>query len=206
MLAILLLPLLAFNAGDRYLNKISLFQKASYFKQKVYAEHDWKSFYKLRESQAPVNPNNYDLHLLNAAIFFATEKMRESKGAKPLQFSPSLRNAAVVHTDQMVEKNFFDHINKATPALRAPEQRIKLFGITQVDLAENVDYNYISIESESTYIQLAEKIVDDLYDSPPHRKNMLARQYTHLGCAAIFEPVDKDGARYVKATQDFSGN
>ena len=207
LLTILIIPLFAFNAGDKFLNKITLYQKDSYFKQKVYADHNWKSFYKLPEAQSTIDPNNYDLHLLNAAVFFATDKMRESKHAKPLQFSPQLRNAAVVHTEQMVEKNFFDHFNRSTPALRSPEQRIGMFGITaSTYLAENVDYTYVLVSTNTTYIQLAEKIVEDFYDSPPHRKNMLGKEFTHLGCAAIFEPHDKEGARYVKATQDFSAN
>ena len=207
LVLILLIPLLALNSGDRFLNKIALYQKDSYFKQKVYADHDWKSFCKLPEAQAIVDPSNYDLHLLNAAVFFATDKMRESKHAKPLQFSSQLRNAAVVHTDQMVEKNFFDHFNRSTPALRSPEQRIGLFGISaSTTLAENVDYTFIEVSSNITYIQLAEKIVEDFYNSPPHRKNMLGKEFTYLGCAAIFEPHDKNGARYVKATQDFSAN
>ena len=193
---ILLFPLLAFNAGEKSLNKIELYKKESYFKQQVYTEHNWKSFETLKEPRTVVDPNNYDLHLLNAAVFFATQKMRETKRVRVLQFSPQLRNAAVVHTDQMIEKNFFDHVNRTAPALRTPEQRIGLFGIGATALAENVDYTYILVNSQSTYLQVAEKIVKDFYDSAPHRKNMLGKEFTHLGCAAIFEPTDKDGARY----------
>jgi len=203
---LLLLTIPAFNSGEKYLDKIELYQKDSYYKQKVYTEHNWKSFSQLKEVQAVVDPTNYDLHLLNAAVFFATNKMRESKGSKALQFSSQLRNAATVHTSQMIEKNFFDHFNRLTPALRSPEQRIKLFGVTSTTLAENVDYTNIPVNSNTTYLQLAEKIVKDFYDSPPHRKNMLGLEFTHLGCAAIFEAHDKQGVCYIKATQDFSAD
>jgi uncharacterized protein YkwD len=206
-LLLLLLPLFAFDAGNKYLDKIELYQKDSYYKQKVYTEHPtWKNFYQLKEAQTAIDPNNYDMHLLSAAVFYATNKMRESKHVKPLQYSPQLRDAAVVHTQQMIEKNFFDHFNKLTPALRSPDQRIKLFGITSTGEAENVDYTFILINGNTTYIQLAEKIVQNFYDSPPHRKNMLNKDMTHAGCAAIFEGKDKQGARYVKATQDFSAD
>ena len=201
-----MIPLLAFDAGEKYLAKIELYQKDSYYKQKVYDEHNWKSFYQLKEAQANVDPNNYDLHLLSAAIFFATNKLRESKGLKTLRFSPQLRDAAAVHTNQMIEKNFFDHFNNRTPALRTPEQRIKLFGATSTALAENVDYNNMQLSGKTTYLQLAEKIVDEFYHSPPHRKNMLGKEFTHLGCAAMFEARDKQGARYIKTTQGFSAN
>jgi uncharacterized protein YkwD len=207
LLMLALLPLLAFDTGKKYLDKIELYQKDSYYKQKVYTEHDWKSFIKLKDAQAIVDPNNYDLHLLSAAVFFATNKMRESKHTKPLKFSPQLRDAATVHTAQMIEKNFFDHFNRQTPELKTPEQRMGLFGIGEIPLAENVDLTYIqAINNRTTYIELAEKIVQDFYDSPPHRKNMLGKDYTHLGCAAIFEHNHKQGVHYVKVTQDYSGD
>lgn len=205
-LFVLLLPLLAFDSGEKYLDKIASYQKASYFKQQVYTGHNWKSFYKTLPAQSIVDPNDYDIHLLNAAVYFATNKLRESKGLKTLQFSPQLRDASVVHTNQMIEKNFFDHFNSKTPALRSPDQRIKMFGVNSAAEAENVDYTNILVNAKTTYIALAEKIVDDWFHSPPHRKNMLGKEFTHLGCAAMFETKDKQGARYIKATQDFSAN
>ena len=206
LLILLLIPLFAFDAGENYLAKIPLYQKESYFKQQVFAEHNWKSFYKLKEAQAIINPNNYDLHLLNAAVYYATNKLRESKGLKTLQFSPQLRDAAVVHTNQMIEKNFFNHFNNLTPALRSPDQRIKLFGIGTTAMAENIDYNYILLNGKKTYLQVADEIVDDFYHSPPHKKNMMSKEFTHLGAAAIFETRSKQGAMYFKATQDFTAD
>ncbi len=201
-----LIPLMAFDSGEKYLDKIAPYQMASYYKQQVYIEHNWKSFYKMLPAQSVVDPNDYDIHLLNAAVYFATNKLRESKGLKTLQFSPQLRDASVVHTNQMIEKNFFDHFNSKTPALRSPDQRIKMFGVNSTAEAENVDYTNILVNAKTTYIDLAEKIVDDWFHSPPHRKNMLGKEFTHLGCAAMFETKDKQGARYIKATQDFSAN
>src|SRR5688572_1875913 len=102
------------DSGDKFLNEIPAYQKDSYFKQKVYAEHEWKSFYKLKEANEIIDPDNYDLHLLNAAVFFSTNKLREEKKGKTLKFSASLRDAAVVHTQQMVDKKFFSHTNNKT--------------------------------------------------------------------------------------------
>jgi len=206
ILVIFILRIMAFDAGSRYLDNNRQYQQDSDFKESVYTHGTWKSFYQLKDAQAIIDPSQYDLHLLNAAIFFATNKMRESKKVKALQFSPQLRDAATVHTAQMIEKNFFDHYNRFTPALRTPEQRIRLFGITSTAYAENVDYNYIRTDGRTTYIQLAEKIVQEFYDSPPHRKNLLGKEFTHLGCAAIFESRNKQGACYLKCTQDFSAD
>lgn len=201
---VLLLPLLAFDSGEKYLGKIELFQKDSYFKSRVYTEHDWKSFAKMDEPNAIVEPDHYDIHLLNASIFYATAKLREEKGIKTTKYSDHLRDAAMVHSYQMVDRNFFNHFNNYVPALHSPEQRMKMFGVAMSELAENVDYTFISIPSKTTYLQIADKIVDDFFHSPPHRKNMLNKTFVYLGCAAEFELKDKQGVRYVKATQDYS--
>src|SRR4051794_13492167 len=103
--------------GDSFLKDIPLYQKDSYFKQKVYAEHDWKSFFQLKEANQIIDPDNYDLHLLNAAVFFATNKLRDEKKLKQLKFSNALRDAAVVHTQQMIDKKFFNHFNNRVPKL-----------------------------------------------------------------------------------------
>ena len=206
ILLIFILPLIAFDDGSRYLNNNHLYKQDSDFKESVYVHSAWKGFYELKEAQAIIDPARYDLHLLNAAIFFATNKIRESKKVKALQFSSQLRDAATVHTSQMIEKNFFDHFNRFSPCLRTPEQRIRLFGITSTAYAENVDYNYIKTDGRTTYLELAEKIVQEFYDSPPHRKNLLGKEFTHLGCAAIFESRNKQGACYLKCTQDFSAD
>src|SRR3954467_5614133 len=103
------------DSGEKYLADIPSYQKDSYFKQKVYEEHDWKSFYQLKEANEVVDPNDYDFHLLNAAIFFSTNKRREEKKLKPLKFSAGLRDAAVIHSYQMVAKNLVNHMNNKKP-------------------------------------------------------------------------------------------
>src|SRR6185436_13246076 len=188
---LLVILLLAMPGGNKFLEEVSLYQMDSYFKQKVYDEHDWKSFYQLKEAGEIVKPDNYDLHLLNAAVFFATNKLREEKRLKPLNFNAGLRDAAVVHTSQMIEKKFFNHINNKTPKLRSPDERMRMFGATTRAAGENIDLNNIPMPSNTNYLQLADKLVYAWFHSPPHKKTMLSRLYSHLGCAAIFEHSDK---------------
>ncbi|HLP51427.1 MAG TPA: CAP domain-containing protein [Chitinophagales bacterium] len=203
---LLLSFLLILNAGgEEFLNEVALYQKQSYYKDKVYAEHDWKSFYALKEANQVVNPDNYDLHLLNAAIFFSTNKVRAGKKLDALIYSGPLRDAAVVHSQQMVDKKFFDHFNNKTRKLRTPEDRMVMYGVTQAQaMGENIDFNNIQMPSKTTYIQLADKVVDAWMHSAPHRKTMLSKGYSHLGCAGVFEAKDKTGYRYIKSTQDYS--
>lgn len=196
--------LVAGGDGDKFLNEIALYQKDSYYKQKVYDEHNWKSFSTLPDVNKAVDPNNYDLHLLNAAVFFATNKIRSEKKQKELTFSAPLRDAAVVHSQQMVDKKFFSHFGK-TPKLKGPDDRMRMFGIGD-DVkgeGENIDYNHMQ-PGKTTYWQIAEQIVDDFMHSSEHRKTMLSKGYSHLGCAAVLEANNKDGLRYYKATQDYT--
>ncbi|MES2619417.1 MAG: CAP domain-containing protein [Bacteroidota bacterium] len=203
ILLLLFASLLLSGSGDKFLEEIPAYQRDSYFKQEVYNEHDSKSFYQLKEANSIVNPDNYDLHLLNAAVFFATNKLREEKKLKTLLFSSGLRDAAVVHSYQMVTKNFFNHINSKTLKLRMPDERMSMFGAQFKSCAENIDWNNIPVPSNTTYIQLADKLVDAWFHSAPHKKTMLSKQLSHLGCGAVFELKNKNGTRYIKGTQDF---
>jgi uncharacterized protein YkwD len=203
-LLLILVSLLLSDSGEKLLFEITAYQKDSYFKQQVYLVHTWETFYQLKEANEIVHPDRYDMHLLNAALFFSTNKLRTKKKLPTLIFLSGLRDAAVVHSYQMTEKKFFNHINHQSLKLRAPDDRIKLFVTGFRGLGENIDWNNIAMPSNITYVQLADKLVDAWYRSPPHKKAMLSKQYSHLGCAAVFESKNKNGVRYVKATQDFS--
>ena len=200
LLVLLNLP----GQGDSFLEEVSLYSADSYFKEKVYAEHDYKSFFQLKEANQVVDAYRYDLHLLGAAVFFATNQLRDKKGLKQLQFAAGLRDAAVVHSYQMVEKKFFDHFNNKTRKLRSPDDRIKLYHSNFNATGENIDYNHIPVSGKTTYADVGKAIVYDFFHSAPHKKIMLNKIYNQLGCAVYFESKPKDGLIYYKATQDYS--
>lgn len=204
LLAILFLVLLSPDEGKKYLDEITPYGKVSYYKEQVYNDHDYKSFYTLKEAQQVLNPKDYDMHLLSAAVFYATNKLRVEKKQKPLKYSASLRDAAAVHTWQMVSKNFFSHYNNKNRKIYSPDQRMILFGVEQTAVGENCDMNSMFDTDKKTYIELAEEIVDNLYHSSEHRKIMLSKDFNSLGCSTIFELQLKKGAWYCKTTQDFA--
>ncbi len=208
ILLFLFLPLSVLDMGSALLSKIPLYQKESYFKSKVYQEKVWKDFYELPEARQSVNPQQYDFHLLNAALFYATNKLREKHGLPPLKFSEGLRDAATIHTDQMIRKNFFSHYNHSGPKkLSTPESRMMLFINTPHLSGENCDENYVEWDENLSYIAVAERILNDLYSSPPHRSILLGKGFHYLGGAILFESVKgKEEAIYLKATQDFTSN
>lgn len=205
LIAILLLPLLAMQSGNAYLDKIPQYYTESYFKEKVYAEKDWKSFSEMQEAKQVIDPKNYDMHLLNAAVLFAGNKLREEKKLKQLKYSSALRDAALIHTHEMVTRKFFDHYNRKDRKLYSPQQRIQMFIANPAAIAENCDENFIAPGEKVSYWQMGERIIKHLYGSPPHKENMLSKNYDYVGWGVIFESQPrKGGAYFLKATQDFS--
>lgn len=190
--------------GQKYLNEVNLYQQTSLFNTNVYAEQSLAEFVKSAPANAVIDPTSYDLHLLNAALHFATNENRLKHHRGELKFAAPLRDAAVLHTNEMIARNFFDHYNKKNRKFYSPEQRLNAFDIKNVASAENCDYTYIVLDKQTTYIQLARAIVTDFYESSGHKKNMLNKTYTHLGCGAMFESKSKKGVWYVKATQVFA--
>lgn len=192
------------TGGDKWLSDIPGYEANSYYSANVFTEHTWQTFMQLSEANQVVNPDAYDYHLLNAAVFFATNKQREKSRKPQFRFSSQLRNAAAVHTHQMVTKKFFDHVNHKTPAVSTMIKRLALFGLKDVACAENCDYTFIEVDGTTTYWQLAQEIVEDFYKSSGHKKNMLNKTYTHLGCAAEFELKSDGNYHYLKVTQNFA--
>lgn len=189
--------------GEQYLASIRGYAVDTFFKEDVYTTHNWKSFYSLPEANEYVKPGSCNYHLLNAALFFATNKQRQKSGRSALIYDKRLRDAAALHTHEMVSRNFFDHYNRKNRQYYDPGIRLALFGVTNKPFAENCDYNY-SQDGEKTYIEIAELIVKDFMQSSGHKKNMLDKTYTHLGVAVEWEPKPKQGVWYFKATQNFA--
>jgi uncharacterized protein YkwD len=137
-------------------------------------------------------------------MFFAVNKYRESKGVAPLKFEPRLRDAASIHSYEMVKKNFFDHMNNTDPKLRGPDTRIALCGYHGQKLSENLARNYADRGRPLTYTQLADKTIEALSKSKEHNQHMLDPDLEKLGCAAIFESTaTAEGVIYFRLTQDF---
>jgi len=187
-----------------YLAVVTKYNEVSLFEDARYKDLDWKGFYKLDEANELVDPRNYDFDLLNAAMFFAVNKYRDSKGLPPLQFEPMLRDAASIHSSQMVKLNFFDHMNYSDPKLKGPDTRAALCGYQGQKLAENLSRGYADRGRPLTYIQLADKTIQELSRSKEHNRHMIDPDLEKLGCGLIFENTSTpEGIVYFRLTQDF---
>ncbi|MEZ4773335.1 MAG: CAP domain-containing protein [Bacteroidia bacterium] len=183
-----------------------LSQNQEVFPDSAYAKYTWQSFVKMPQLKDTLDWENVDYSLLNAAVFFLTNKSREENRRKPLVFSPALRDVADYHSSQMAQYEFVDHYNRRNPAYSTPEKRGKRFKVDVI--AENVassflyDYKsgtnfYRASRGDSfdfydndnrpilphTYLGFATQIVNDWMSSKGHRSNILHPGLHTLGCA-----------------------
>lgn len=188
---------------DKYLAQIRKYNEASVFEDERYKDMTWEKFYRLDEANDLVDPNNYDFDLMNAAVLFAVNKYRAARSIKPLKFDGRLRDAASIHSYQMVRRNFFDHINRYDKAIAMPNNRTEMCRYVGERIAENLARSYVDVEKPMTYTQIADMVVKELSTSYDHNKHMLDPALDKIGCAVIFEDRPIDGYFYLRTTQDF---
>jgi uncharacterized protein YkwD len=140
-----------------------------------------ETFAALPEARATVDRSKWDHGLLSAAMHHASNKARTSHSMPPLEYSAEIRTCALSHSRAMAEKNFFSHKNPHDASRATMSLRLKAHGIAGVACAENISYIH---DRGYTYLSLGEYVVSRWMKSPGHRKNLLNRSYTRLGCGA----------------------
>jgi uncharacterized protein YkwD len=189
-----------YGFSNPYLKKFDAYQQKSYYEHQVYQEHTFQTFYQLDAIRATVSADAPDLHLLNACLFFATNKLRAMKQKPLLQYDARLKDAAAMHSYQMATRHFFEHNNYYESKIKTPENRLHYVGIKYSMYAENCSKEYLD-DDEISYIELAQQIIEGLYNSPPHRTNLMMSALKYCALSAAIEKDKKD--IYVVVTQNF---
>jgi uncharacterized protein YkwD len=140
-----------------------------------------QTFAALPAAQAPLVRGKFDAALLSAAIHHASNKARASQSLPPLDFSPEAHACALGHSRAMGQQNFYSHKNPHNAAMATAAQRLAAHGIKGGAWAENIAYVH---DQKYTYLSLADAVVTMWMKSPSHRKNLLSRKLTRLGCGA----------------------
>ncbi len=197
--------------------------KESFYER--YTHTNYNSFSGMGEK---INIDKIDISLINAAIFYETNKQRALKGISTLKYNAKLAKAAQDHSDDMVNSNFYSH-SSVIPEKETPEKRLRKAGIIAVEYAENINYNYIlkinnipffppsemgdfymedgktKIEKH-TYSSFAVEVVESWMKSEGHRANILEKKINHLGCGSAFyyDGSGLDRIPAIKCTQCFA--
>lgn len=149
--------------------------------ESMYVRYTWQSFQNYQPANQSINSNNIDYELFNAALFYETNRQRSLNGLPSLQFQLGCRQAAQLHAQDMVDYNFFDHVNPYVASHRSLSQRVELFNVEWFGIAENIAYG----TQGGTYNEVAAYFLNNWMNSPGHRANILNSSYTHMGTGAV---------------------
>lgn len=135
---------------------------------------------------------------LEAAIFEATNVQRRRHDRERLQSEDRLADIARGHSEAMLRRGFFDHVDPdgLHPADRVARQHRTLVGITGENLWTGTGFE---IHSREDAEEMAERIVDGWMNSRGHRENILRAEFDHLGVGVVVQD------RELRATQVFAG-
>lgn len=171
---------------------------AQSWNESMYNSYSYRTYTQYAPFNEVINPSQFDARLLNAAVFYETNRQRVLNNRTPFRYDYALEVCAHNHTYDMVTQDFFSHTSTVV-GKKTLSDRMRQVGYTNVACAENILYR--TIGSTDTYSDCARKIVDQWMHSDGHHKNILNPTYTHLGTGtAIYL---KDGFIYVKSTQNF---
>ena len=181
------------------------------FPDAMYETMDWKAFINSELAKRVIDYQFIDYNLLNAAVFYYTNKFRDTRHMPSLLFSHELRDAAVFHCLEMVNRKFYAHVDPHMPTMQNPLKRAQYFKFPSETVGENIaqqflidypDDNGFRAEGEGNHLSyfftdgkkkdtpirsysygaFAEQIVRQWIQSPQHQKNMLSKDYSFMGC------------------------
>lgn len=181
--------------------------ESSGFSDRLYERLSWEEFARAKIVNQPIDLDNPDIDLINAAVFYASNQAREQQRMSEFAFRSPLRDMARYHAGQMARYHFVSHDNPRSPRYATVEARGKRFE-AQVN-AENVASTFLHryeggtryytkrldgedafFEARSsrqievhTYWSFGQSIVQSWIDSPSHRRNLFHPQLKTLGCA-----------------------
>ena len=171
---------------------------------------------------------NFDLHFLNAAVFHLTNIERSHANLPLFGFYENLYKSAVLHSESMIEYDYFDHVNRIQKKWRTPKDRILYFDESYRSLAENILENnllehegdvlkyrtvknsdgtllYLDLNGQEikygTYLFIAKRLVLQWMNSPPHRANILDDNMSLLGCSCAINETKVPAL--IRCTQNF---
>lgn len=111
---------------------------------------------------------NNSISAIENAVLNLTNVERKKAGLSTLQIDSKLMNSARQKSTDMATNNYFSH---TSPTYGSPFNQMKANGVTYKSAAENIAAGQVS----------AEEVVKAWMESPGHRQNILAADFTHIG-------------------------
>jgi uncharacterized protein YkwD len=116
---------------------------------------------------------------MESSISCLINEERTSFGLQPVQPNADLRQAALSHSEEMIDESYFEH---TSPAGLTFIQRIQGTGYMRSVRSWVVGENLVwGTENLST----PQSLVTAWMNSPPHRANLLRPRFREIGVAAV---------------------
>ena len=116
---------------------------------------------------------------LEDAVVARMNQVRRRHGLRPLRYNSRLRSAAVFHSRDMGRRGYFEHDSiSGTPFWRRIERFYPSRGFRSWTVGENLFW------ASETYG--AAFAVREWMNSPPHRENILSRDWREVGIGAVY--------------------
>lgn len=202
--------------------------EAQTWNESMYAKYTFQTYTQFDGFNQEIDPEDVDEALLNAAIFYETNKQRAAQKVSEFVFDTALSRAAQGHSNDMVSRDFFSH---TSPIATKKEliDRVKLEGISTSYVGENIIQGFViqigedpyyppstpggdftradgSVIGMYAYSEFAAYLVTRWMNSTGHRRNILDPKFTKLGCgsAFYFDTSSNHALPSMKCTQCFS--
>jgi uncharacterized protein YkwD len=115
---------------------------------------------------------------LEQAIVGRMNEVRRTRGLRPLRLNRGLRSASLFHSRDMGRRGYFEHDSiSGTPFWRRIERFYPSRGFRSWTVGENL------LWGSDTYG--ADFAVREWMNSPPHRQNILSREWREVGIGAV---------------------
>jgi len=126
----------------------------------------------------PAPPPGATTQSQTQALFDAVNAFRVANGLPKAVYNPLLENAALAHSQDMSQNDFFSHFGSDGST---PRQRVVQAGYSPTDLAEN-------LAAGQSY---AQQIVSQWAQSSSHLENMLRPTLREMGIGYVYDPDDQ---------------
>lgn len=166
----------------------------------MYNQYDYTNYTDYPDFNRSVETTGFDADLLEAAVFYETNRQRALNGLPLFEYSYNLEVCAHNHSVDMVNYDFFDHESPVS-GKKTLEERLAIVEMDEIAMAEGE--NIAITPLQSSYTATAKSLVQQWMNSPGHRANILDPDFTHLGCGVAF--YRHSSTIHIKATQNFVG-
>ncbi|MCR2043873.1 CAP domain-containing protein [Anaerosalibacter massiliensis] len=163
-----------YTCGDNYTQKLDQCKNSKEDKVSTEENNTTKPVEKETNENIQTSANAEELEVVKLVNI-----ERKKAGLSPLTHSDELSKVARVKSQDMADKNYFDH---NSPTYKDPFTMMKNFGIKYRQAGENIAKGYSSADS----------VVKGWMNSPGHRANILNPNFNKIGVGY----VNKGGTTY----------